>query len=277
MKLTIGFTAYLINWIVNRIKKNQNCIIIITGATGSGKTYSSLTLAEVLSSMLNVPFTIKNIVFKPSGFMERINSKELKKGSCLIFDEAGVGYSAREWWTISNKLINYLMQTFRHRNYITIFTTPDLGFIDKSARKLIHIHLETQSIDYFKKLVITRPFIAQSSQRTGKIYWKYLRVPVEGKLIPPKVERVCFGLPSKRLRNQYEAKKLAYTDELNAEIERTLKGGGKGALTEREQRYKSYVKIGLTAKQIAYREKVETATVYQTFTKIRQKGYPLGE
>lgn len=278
MKLTPSDeTAYLLDWITNRPKKNQNCLIVITGATGSGKTYSSITLAEVVSEKLGVDFSIKNVVFKPSEFMARINSGELKRGSCLIFDEAGVGYSAREWWTISNKMINYLMQTFRHRNYIVIFTTPDLGFIDKSARKLVHIHMETQSIDRFHSLVITRPFIAQSNQRTGKIYWKYLRVPVKGKLVPPKVERACFGLPSKRLRTQYEAKKLAYTDELNAEIERTLKGGGSKPLTEREKRYKGYVKIGLTAKQIAFREKVELSTVYQTFTKVRNKGYTLGE
>ena len=277
MKLTTSKTDHFLSWIDNRIRKNKNFIGIITGGTGSGKTYSAITLAEVLSHRNQVPFTIKDIVFKPAEFMARINSGDLKKGSVLVFDEAGVGYSSREWWSISNKLINYLMQTFRHRNYIVIFTTPDLGFIDKSARKLLHCHLETQSIDYFKKVVIIKPLIGQPNQATGKVYWKYLRVPGEGRIVPQKIERICIGLPSKELRDAYEEKKKAYTDELNKDIERTLKGGDKKGLTEREKRYNGYIKIGLTAKQIAFKEKVELATVYQTFSKIRKKGYVLGE
>ena len=265
---------YLRAWILKRIKRNQNLIGVITGQTGSGKTYAGMSFLESLSQDLGTNFCIKDIVFSPKEFMQRINSGELKRGSCLLFDEAGVGYSSREWFSISNKLINYLMQTFRHRNYVVIFTTPDMSFIDKNARKLIHLHFETQSIDYWKKLVITKPFLAQNNQRSGKTYWKYLRVPVPNTIIPLKIERACFGMPSAKLVKEYEQKKSDYTDKLNKDIEDSLTGKVvKRELTDAENRYYTLSKMGLSVRDIADKEKVDVQSVYQAFKRIRAKGH----
>lgn len=266
-------TDYFLNWGANRIQKNKNLLILLTGQTGSGKTYSSISLAEAYAHLFQTPFTIKDVIFTPKEFMTRINSGELKKGSVLVFDEAGVGYSAREWWSISNKLINYLMQTFRHRNYIVIFTTPDMSFIDKACRRLIHVHMETIKIDYFKRLCVIKPFIAEVNQRTGKTYWKYLRVPGENKIVPDKVERIGVGLPSKEIRIEYEKKKEEYTTALNKSIEEALGDGKSKPLTKTEEKYLAYSKMGLSPPEIADKEKCRIQNVYQIYKKIRDKGH----
>ena len=83
--------------IQNRLlRKNKNWLSIVCGDTGSGKSYSALTLANAISPR---GITIKrNMVFNPIQFLEKINDKsKLQKGDVIIFDEAGVGMSAREW------------------------------------------------------------------------------------------------------------------------------------------------------------------------------------
>lgn len=203
-----------------RVIRNKNLMACFTGQTGSGKSYGSLTLSEDAERMFNVDFSLDNIVFNVSELMKLINSGELKKGSPIVFDEAGISYGAREWQSVGNKMLNYLIQTFRHRNYIMCFTMPYFSFIDVQARKLFHMRFETQFIDYRRKLLHTKPFLLEVSQDTGKIYRKYLRVPIHGKLTYDKVESARFRLP--RIHNKYEIKRKKYTDELNKEIQDTL-------------------------------------------------------
>jgi hypothetical protein len=48
--------------------------------------------------------------------MEKI--QEMKKGQAIMFDEAGIGMSAREWQRVQNRLIGYTAQLFRHKNLV---------------------------------------------------------------------------------------------------------------------------------------------------------------
>ena len=116
----------------------------------SGKSYCALSMAKQLDKR----FTMDNVVFTPEELMNLVESDKLKKGSVIVWDEAGVGISHRSWQSQTNKLINYLLQTFRHRNFILIFTSPHLDFIDASTRKLFHAQFQTKEIDYGKKEVL---------------------------------------------------------------------------------------------------------------------------
>ena len=63
-------SMWLLQWIRNRIKKNRNLIALFIGDTGSGKSYSSIRLAETIDP----GFSVDRIVFTVEDFMKLINS-----------------------------------------------------------------------------------------------------------------------------------------------------------------------------------------------------------
>lgn len=189
----------------------------ITGATGSGKTYSALSFAE----RWDEDFNIDRVVFTPQEFIKLLNSGNLKKGSVIVADEFGVSMNSRNWQSASNQMLNYVMQTFRSKNYAVLFTSPDFGFIDASARKLFHCHMMTQGINKKAKEVNIKPYMLQINQRSGDVYYKFLQIDVKGQGIK-KVNEVGVSLPTKKLIKAYELKKDKFVSELNAEIEAKL-------------------------------------------------------
>jgi len=200
--------------IQNRItKQNKNWLCIICGETGSGKSYTALRIGE----SLDPTFNINRVVFTAAEFMALLNSGTLKEGSCIVWDEAGVGIPSREWYTISNKAINYVLQTFRHENLAVIFTTPTLSYIDSQSRVLFHTYIEPLHINYREEYVNTKWLNLQFNSRMQKQYYQY---PVEknnGKRVT--INRVWFYKPSPRLVKDYEEKKKDWAKNLKLELE----------------------------------------------------------
>ena len=81
------------------------------------------------------------------------------------FDEAGVGMNARDWYTIQNKILGMILQTFRHRNLMTVFTVPHISFIDVQARKLFNIAIVAQGYDKEQRLGFTKFYFMKKGRR----------------------------------------------------------------------------------------------------------------
>jgi len=202
------------------LKNNKNWLCAIVGATGSGKSYSALYLA----SKIDPNFDVTKVVFSAEEFLKLINTpKKLKKGSCIVFDEFGVGMPRREWYSVSNKMISYLLQTFRHKNLAVIFTVPSLDYIDSQALKLFHSKIITMQIDKQREVVICKWFDLDFNPRRNKEpYNKYPRIrKQDGHIVI--LERVAFSMPDSKLVKSYELKKNRFTKDLNLELESTLK------------------------------------------------------
>jgi len=215
MNLRIDLGNLFIKRIRDRLlKKNKNWLCICCGDTGSGKSYSAIALANMISPR---GITIKrNVVFNPIQFMERINNKkDLKKGDILIFDEAGVGMSSREWYSVQNKLLGSILQTFRNLNLGVIFTTPNLSFMDVQARKLFHNYLETSTIDYKNKISYLKVYNIQHNSRLDKTYYKTPKFWINGKKI--NLKHLGVLKPNISLCKAYEKIKTEYTEKLNKE------------------------------------------------------------
>ena len=219
---------YLPNYIKSRVDKNQNYILLFVGQTGTGKSYSAMSLGEEIDP----DFNIKRIVFSAEEFIDILNNDDtLVRGSVIMWDEAGVGMPAREWYSVSNKVISYIVQTFRVRGYILIMTTPSLSYIDSQIRSLFHGIGE--SID--------------PSMSGGRFGWiKYMHLvhdPKEGKTImqypvlmdehniPMKLKgrtsrhgNMLFAKPSEELIDDYEVKKKEFTDSLIASASDMITG-----------------------------------------------------
>lgn len=205
-------------WIKNRIRKNKNVIIIINGATGSGKTYASLRIAEECREIFDTNFSIKeNVAFN---FIDLLKKTMLpindKPGTPYVFEEVGAigaGSSSRSWQSQANQFFFSFMQTTRHRNQILIMTCPNFAFLEKGTRSLVHLQCETSEINYSKKVCVLKPYRIQVNSRTGKFYFKYLRFIYQG--MKRKLMFWEVKLPSEKILKDYEIVKLKFTTSLN--------------------------------------------------------------
>ena len=233
-----------IRYILKRNRKNKNTLIVVIGPTGSGKTWTTMSVCEMIAAENNTSFKVINIVFTLRELMELINSKELKKGSCIIFDEPQVSISSREFMSEANKVFNYLLTTFRHRNLNLFFCTPYEDLLDKSSRKLFHGKFEITSINYKNKTTRVKPKTVEYNSYMGKFYEKYLRVCFKPKnasnYITNKLMFWDVPKPNEDLIKEYEEKKTRFTSNLNREIQNRLmkydmKQGGQEGFTDRQK------------------------------------------
>ena len=202
------------------LNRNKNWLAIICGETGSAKSYNALSIADRIC-----PRGIsarRCVVFNPVQFLNRVTErKDLKKGDIIIFDEAGVGMSSREWYSVQNKLLGSVLQTFRNLNVGVIFTTPNLSFVDVQARKLFHNYFETAYIDYKKEIAYMKAYEIQHNSRYDKTYYKHPRIKdASGRVVS--VSYLGIPKPRKDLILEYEQMKSEYTEQLNSKALETL-------------------------------------------------------
>lgn len=268
---------YWITYIKQRIKKNKNFLGFISGQTGSGKSWSSLRICEDLDP----EFNIDRVVFSGLELMNLINSDVLKRGNAICFEEAGVEMSNKNWQSVTNKMLNYLIQTFRHRGFILILNSPYMDFVDASTRKLFHAEMQTTGIDFNKGLCKLKPQLIQYNGRLQKFYYKRLKVITREGVIPVDLWNV--DKPSKELVQLYEKKKREYTDDLNQRIlEELLAAKQKqetkrktSELTDIQQDTIDMLKQGFNVEQIAVTRGRSEQVIRASFRLIKKKGYKL--
>lgn len=260
--------SQILLYILDRIEKNKNFLCAMLGPTGSGKSTASMRMSE----RLDPNFNIDRVVFTPQELLKLINEGDLESGACVVLDESGVMANTREWQSVSNKLLNYVFQTFRHRNLILFFNVPIFAFLDSHARALFHGLFVTKSIDHTNKQVILEPKFVQTNVSTGRQYFKYMRVPGRWGLEPIKIHRV--GLPDKKLLEAYEIKKLEYTTRLYKHIWDKL--NKKHELTALQQQAFDLRKGGASVEEIATAMRVQPREVYNKLLACKKKGFVVG-
>ena len=267
----------LVHWLYSRVMcKNLNALLCFTGNPGSGKSYAAIRLAELTSKKNGVEFNVDHIVFTPKEFMQMVNSDKLKKGSILILDEAGVAINSRKWQSAINLMMNYVIQTFRHRNYVIMMCVPYFDFIDGAVRKMFHMFFEMTRIDFKKGVSWSRPKIIQVNQRTGHAYYKWLRYKFSNSQ-PTALDMAGFKLPSKELLKAYEKKKAEYTSKLNKGLEQELNedsGHEPKELTEIQKRIlKLRNDYGLNEEEVGVIMKITQPTVCSHLKACKNKGF----
>lgn len=199
--------------------RNKNWLALICGETGSGKSLSAIKMANLISPR---GITIKrNLVFTPQEFLNKIKNKQnFEPADVLIFDEAGIGLSARDWYSIQNKLLGAVLQAFRHLNIGLIFTTPDLSFIDVQARRLFHNYFETITINHKENLCYLSVYNVQRSSRYGVTFYKHPKYNWYGD--ETTLEVINLHLPDQELIEDYEEAKEHFTTDLYTSASKDL-------------------------------------------------------
>jgi len=270
-------------WEHNRILNNKNILSVSSGMTGSGKSLMDLRRAELsYQKRFNKQFPVEtNVCFSIAELMRRIHSGNLKKGEILILEEAGFNAGSQDWQNRTTKMFNYLLQTFRSRNICLYMNLPVLSMLAKQARQLLHIHFETCGIDFEKCNVKVKPLVHQLNQQSGKSYWKFLRVRYKGRV--QKIQRMAYGLPSKKLRDAYEAKKEKFLSEMTADFAKELEEKEKKALEKLALHSLSPIQIdikkmhedGKTQKEIGEVVKIKQSSVQSHLKRMEKWGYSI--
>lgn len=197
--------GFFISRVRQRLNRdNQNWLCALVGGTGSGKSFSALTLASKIGGKVWIVFTAEEFLFLLT------KNKDLSKGDVIIFDEAGVGIGSRDWYSDENKAIMDVLQTFRYLNVGVIFTVPVSSFVDSQARKLYHCIIETQCIDRETNLNYVKVFDIDFNNITNKTYNPHPKMVDEDKHYKMTMMRI--GLPPDALRLVYERKQKKYKD-----------------------------------------------------------------
>lgn len=194
----------LIEVIESEIRNNSNYLMVIDGKPGVGKSWAALKIAQ----SLDPNFTAKNVFFTLEEFLKNVNDDH-PKGTVFVFDEAGVEYDNQLWQKKQSIMANHVMQTFRWKNYIVIFTTPDIGFTNKKATILYHglLHLERR---FSKQKVVWGKFYNLGT-RFGKQTTTFTKVVNnDGTESMRAASSIYIFQPSKTLVDEYEKKMADY-------------------------------------------------------------------
>lgn len=204
----------LIRWVQKRLyKQNKNWLSIVVGETGSGKSWTGLKIAQEIDP----DFNEDKVVFEPIEFMKRLNDDEWDQGDAVVFDEIGVNMSQKEFMTVTNRLIENVLETFRRHNIAVIFTVPSQKNVDKDIRRLLHTYIQTQTINYAWDRVACKWLRMEYNPKVDKIYYKYPKVKTENSKLPQKRKKVWIGKPDKEIIKAYEDKRSKFQDELEEE------------------------------------------------------------
>ena len=203
-----------IRWLRKRHNHHNNTLIMMQGETGSGKSYSAIQK----TSEYDPEFRIEQVVRNFREFMELIKQDWFikKKNKIVIFDEPQVSISNRNWQSLTNKLMNYLLSTFRHQQIVVFFVAPYKTFLDSQSMKLIHCVMTTKGINRDKKLCAVRFTLEQYNPDMDKFYHHPLFVL--SKFGIQKLNELNIHKPNKKLIEQYEQRKHEFTSNLNIDI-----------------------------------------------------------
>lgn len=192
-KRTVKFLDWFIKEVVGRLKSKRNFICVIHGPTGSGKSYLAMKIAETLSKVLGVPFTVDQILFDPGEFFILVN--ELPSRAFVVIDEAGSILDARRFMSMINCITSYVLETFRFKQINVIFTVPSLKMVDVNVRRLMHC------------------MVFQTDRGTARIY--KINLNYKGGTYAKRIGTFRnVQLPSKELCVAYEKKKKEAFDGL---------------------------------------------------------------
>jgi hypothetical protein len=268
-------------WLHRRlIVNNKNVLGVELGGTGSGKSYRDLRKAQLWYQYhFKEDFPIKNICFGVSQVMDRLTSKEMRRGEVLIFEEAGVALGALDFQNKVSKMFNYILQSFRSMNVAIFFNLPHQGMLNKTARTLLHYSFESNGIDFENKLNNCKPKFNQVDQSTGKIYRKYMKVNNNGKIT--KIKNFSFSIPDEYLIKAYEDYKLKYITDLADGFQTHLRNEeqelkdkmGRPTLVDKQKRVHELLKIGLRTSEIAEKLNILPSDVSHTKKAIKKKGF----
>ena len=192
--------------------RKKNVGLIITGATGSGKSEFALKLC----SDLDPTFSVERVVFNTVDFLRLLTQGDskgkLKPGCAILFDETShdEAMDSRSSLSETNKQMAALSTIYRAMRLIVVYVAPNLNQIDSRVRAISITGLfQMKRIDYDNQRSCADFYWSVQNSRSGEVYYKRPRlINKEGELV------VCMNFwlnrAEKDLIKCYEKKKMEF-------------------------------------------------------------------
>lgn len=201
-------------------------MVLLSGRTGSGKSYTGLELATEVSILISqkkggVPedyFTLNNVAIMTKQEVKRVFENMGQKYGIFILDDIGTSYNSRKFQSEDNQIINDIIMTFRPNNNVLMLSVPMGSLIDKVGRELVHYIMDMQSPQFDRNLTVAK--ISEVRMRhNGKPIFPFLQ-DEHGR----KFRLHYFSKPSKKICDAYDKKRdEMYNIMLKDRMERWLK------------------------------------------------------
>ena len=201
----------------NFFGENRNMLFLILGKVGSGKSYTAMSMAEIMDP----DFSIDRVVFDENEFMNLMNDNTLKPGSFILCDEIGCWFGNREYMMLTNRMISHVLQTFRYKRLGLLWTIPQRRLVDINLRSLSDMIIETLNIWRDTKTCIVKMKYSVVNPLTGHELTPFPVISREGG--PPITINTClFPHPSDDIVVQYEKKKKVAMERMYEEYRMTM-------------------------------------------------------
>ena len=182
--------------------------------------------------------------------------------------------------------MSYILETFRYKGYILIFTLPQIDFLDTNTRKMLDAQFEPVGIDRTAMKVHLKPKLLQWNPKQRKTYERFLRVTMaKGKTV--KLKDWGVGKPSAKLWKEYSKKKNEFTSKLYKEIRDDIvadkmaknpkKEIANKELTHKQRETYDLMKTGMTVEEVAAKQGVAVNSIYERIKYATKKGYDYRE
>jgi len=212
-------------------ERNQHFMAVLVGPEGSGKSYTSLKIAE----LVDPTFSAERVMFDPADFLEKLQEWKAAgetKGKMVVVDEAGVGIGTRSWYEKDQIKLNKVLQVIRDENMGIIFTVPSLKDLDSQARRRLRAYCEMVNLQEGK--YADMKFLRWLPKRDdkNKTYRKYPVVRVNGD--HRKIRRLRFAPPTPELSRAYNERKATFQAQLYDEAESEFRGDDEQSMSVKE-------------------------------------------
>jgi len=193
---------------------DQHAMICLVGEEGSGKSLTSLRLAQEIDPTFNAD----RVIFDVAELLRILNEGEHEPGQAYVLDEAGVSLGRRTWQERSQILANQALQLIRSHNLALFFTVPRMGELDSQTIGRLQAFYEiTDKVQDQYVRGKWKYLDPDRTDSTGTIYHKKPRIPIDGITTQRRVDYLKFRPPTGDVVKEYKKQKQAHQNEVYSE------------------------------------------------------------
>jgi len=234
------------------IKKDWDFVILIDGREGAGKSVLAQTVAKYLDPTLDV----KNIVFRPQDFVDRVKGIN-EKFKCIIYDEAYGGLCSSTALHAKNKAIRQMLTEIRMKNLFLVIVLPSFFDLVKYVAMwrsacMLHVRVEKLKRGFFSFYNYTKK---KDLYINGKKFYSYQKPSPD-----------FFG----RFTNQYTVDESIYKARKKAVVEQIEDDEDKTNRYKRNEIINKLSKDGWSLQKIADLFNLSKTSIYEIVKKFQK-------
>ena len=180
------------------LTKDRDFVAVIDGEEGSGKSVLGMQVAKYLDPSFN----IDRVVFNADQFMKLIKDPNIKKGSCILLDEAFSAANSRSSLTEVNRAMIGIATEMRQKNLFILMCLPSFFDLDRyfaiwRCRALFHVYFTSEDD---RRYIVFNKEQKKLLYLLGKKFYSYSK---------PRLNAVPFSFPNTYIvdEEQYRFKK----------------------------------------------------------------------